>query len=765
MKRLFWPIVGYSVIVALVFGRALTPGAGEMIWGDDIHRQYYFYRQFFNSFLREGIWPWWNPYLFSGTPFIANAVTNIWYPPTWLFVFLPLNLAYSWHIALHILWAMLGMYTLLRRVISNFQPARPAGGFPISNEKQRLITRLDLGPWVGGLVFGLSGFFAARIWAGHVDVIAAASWMPWVVYTNVKCQTRLPAGQVSNVKWKKECVIAAIVFALQILAGYQTVALFTLEAVFIVTLFHSYFEKSWRPMLRTAIAVVLGLGLAGIQIIPAQEFFRNSIRTYALPYSWAVFGSYTIQNLKQLINPFILGFPSKYTGPSPNFGEMAAYMGKFGLVFAIVPVIVLVLYIFRKVFKRIMNYELGIMDKQTMIFTVSMLMVAAFGLWVSFGWNAPVDLNKMLWDVIPMYKYLRIPSRHLILFVFGMSALAGIGFSFARPPLAKLVIALVVTVDLVWFAKTFVILKPDPATRHNTELVTYLQKNLELGRILPNFNVGMGTRDALDFDAAMGYRMYSASGYDPAILRNYYEFAAAAAGIEKPDVQTSDVQIPYLRPVSRYTDFLNIKYIFVPSWFDSVAGSNTYRLVMEENTKDYFRLYENANVLPRFFLVPTIVALPDRDSITRAIRAGEYDPENAVLVENNDIPADFIADCGTSELPSVAVVLYTMNTIVLNTDAPCNAFLATSEVMYPGWSATVDDVQSALIEGNLAFRTIPVPKGKHTIVMAYQPRVVLIGAGLSIATAAFCVLWTKKKKGMRRYDHDQKNILGKHVLG
>ncbi|MBI3955744.1 hypothetical protein HY339_00655 [Candidatus Gottesmanbacteria bacterium] len=117
MRRLFWPVVGYAVVIGVVFGRSLLPGAAEMIWGDDIHRQYYFYRQFFNSFLKEGIWPWWNPYNFAGVPFMANPIVNIWYPPTWLFVFLPLNIAYSWHIALHILWAMMGMH----RLISNFK--------------------------------------------------------------------------------------------------------------------------------------------------------------------------------------------------------------------------------------------------------------------------------------------------------------------------------------------------------------------------------------------------------------------------------------------------------------------------------------------------------------------------------------------------------------------------------------------------------------------------------------------------------------------
>ena len=61
-----------------------------------------------------------------GEPFIANPVVNIWYPPNWLFSFLPLNVAYSWHIAFHVFWAMLGIYCALR-AMTNDKPALPAG--------------------------------------------------------------------------------------------------------------------------------------------------------------------------------------------------------------------------------------------------------------------------------------------------------------------------------------------------------------------------------------------------------------------------------------------------------------------------------------------------------------------------------------------------------------------------------------------------------------------------------------------------------------
>ncbi len=793
----------YLAIVLYVFWPILLPPEGMLVFGDDIHRSYHFFRQLFGDAIAKGEFPWWNPYLFSGEPLIANPSLAFWYPVNWLFAVLPYRFVYSWTIPLHIFWAMLGMFVLLRGLSSRRTPGSSLISnfkFQISNWENRkryahveYSRHRDLGAWIGGLVFGLSGFFMGRVWEGHIELIAAASWMPWVFGAFWKLIQTHPTKLCSSI------ILSAVVLAMQILAGYQTMALFTLEAVFIVTLFYQCyligmsfpfsFSSSprrrgssifqirdsgsragmtvghFRPLIRVITVVLLGLGLAGIQIIPGQEFFRNSIRTYPLPYTWAVFGSYTTQNLKQLIDPFILGLPWAYKGPSPNYGEMAAYVGKGGLVLAILGFIALPIAWMRGNKRSKNDPRPGIENTTLMaIFGV----VALFGLWLSFGWNAPVDLNKILWELVPTYKYLRIPSRHLILFVFGMSALAALGFdqimrilSFARPGLAKLTvvtISLVIVVDMLWFARTFVVLGPDPATRHSAELIQLLLPHRCRGystpeveddclyRFLPNFNVGMGTRDALDFDAAMGYRLFSASGYDPAILRNYYEFAAAAGGIAEPDVQTSDVQIPYLLPASRYLDFLNVKYIFVPSWFDSVAGSSSkYKLVMEENTKDYFRLYENTRVLPRFYLVPTIVGLADRESIARAIRAGEYDPGNAVLVRNNNLPSGFTADCAVKQLPPVALVSYSMNHIILTTDAFCDAILVTSEVFYPGWKASIDGKPATLIEGNLAFRTLPVPAGKHTIVMSYLPTSIIIGFFVSAVTAIGCWVWAKKR--------------------
>jgi hypothetical protein len=663
----------YSIVIVLVFGRALFPNEGYLLFGDDIHHQYYFYREFFNNFLKQGIFPWWNPYNFAGTPFIANPIVNIWYPPTWLFVFLPLNIAYTWHIALHILWAMTGMYVLLRK-ISNFK-------FQISN----------LAAWVGGLVFGLSGFFAARIWAGHVDVIAAASWMPWVVGGAVSCQ-------LSAVSWKKHCVIAAIFLALQLLAGYQTMAFFTLEVVGLLTIFICIQKRSLLPALRALLVLFIAMGLAAIQLVPEIEFVRQSIRSYSLPYSWASYGAMTWESLKQFIHPFFFGDQLTYHGPPPNFIEHAGFVGRIGLGLA---VIALLFFLRRS------------------LWVLFFAGVAVFGLWVSLGPNATIDLQNVLWKFVPIYHSLRIPPRHLVLFVFGVSALAAFGFSLIRHFLLRLKgsvlrkcieagIATVIVVEMVPFARHFIELRPIPESRQDQELFSILKKDTQPYRLLQNFGVWIPQRDAFDFDVAMSKRIFSATGYDPSILRSYYEYIDLANGnAPGASILTHDVQVPYLNVFSETTDFLNIKYILVPREYDSLYGVKTDRFVLlrEDVSRDY-RLYENKSVLPRFFF------------------------------ENN-------------KEGSVVIKRYTPNEIVLSTENKTAAILMSSEVFYPGWDGFIDGKRVDVVKSNHAFRALFVPAGKHTVMYRYSPRIFWVGGLVSVGTLTTVILWIFWRKRRR----------------
>ncbi|OGG30767.1 hypothetical protein A2973_01855 [Candidatus Gottesmanbacteria bacterium RIFCSPLOWO2_01_FULL_49_10] len=696
------PFLAYGVVIAIVWGRTLVPG-NELLFGDDIHRQYYFYRQFVNSFLRQGIFPWWNPYNFSGTPFMANAITNIWYPPTWLFFFLPLNLAYSWHIALHILWAMIGMYCAIR-AMSNVK-CRAVAEAAMARRRQMS----NVGAWLAGLVFGLSGFFSARVWAGHVDVIAAAAWMPWVFGAYWRMMAR-PS--------RKNIVISASVFALQLFAGYQTMAFFTLEAVFIACAVHCYCAKSLRPLGACIVASVLGVGLAGLQVVPVQEFFRQSIRTYTLPYQWHAYGSLTFDSMRQLLTPFPFGDQVSYRGPPPNYPEHAMYVGVVALAFLGLALIA----------KRKGRPLLVVFGSITL-----------FALWVSLGPNAPFDLQYLLWKAVPMYHYLRFPPRHLILFVFGASALCGIGLSLVRGRFMQLVVTGIILVELIPFARHFIALRPTPEMRHDRELVKILTRDKEPYRSLQNFGVWVPPRDALDFDATMQYRIYSATGYDPSILRSYYAFIDAANGATAPSILDHDVQVPYLNVFSTATDFLNIKYILVPRAYDPLYGvkSDRFVLLREDISRDW-RLYENKSVLPRYNVFDQ-VEFGEEGEISQKIRLGQKDLRASVLIQANPVNAPQ-ANCGPGDTKDIRVTSYTPNSVGVTTATTCNAYLVSSDVYYPGWHAYIDGKETPIYKGNMSFRTIYIPKGEHTIEFKFTPTIFILGGLVTLVSIGISLL-------------------------
>ena len=66
--------------------------------------------------LRRGEMPWWNPYTFSGQPFMADAHVNTTDPARlFCYFLLPFELAYNWTLVLHWLLSGLGMFLVLRR--------------------------------------------------------------------------------------------------------------------------------------------------------------------------------------------------------------------------------------------------------------------------------------------------------------------------------------------------------------------------------------------------------------------------------------------------------------------------------------------------------------------------------------------------------------------------------------------------------------------------------------------------------------------------
>ena len=62
--------------------------------------------------------------------------------------------------------------------------------------------------------------------------------------------------------------------------------------------------------------------------------------------------------------------------------------------------------------------------------------------------------------------------------------------------------------------------------------------------------------------------------------------------------------------------------------------------------------------------------------------------------------------------------------------------LVTSEAWYPGWRAWIDGREHPLMLTNAAFRGLPVPAGRHTVTMRFEPAILWQSGALALAALA-----------------------------
>jgi hypothetical protein len=111
------------------------------------------------SVMRDGEFPYWRDTILGGQPFAANPLNKTAYPLQWLALILPPALHINVMIVLHLLIAGAGMWTVTRL--------------------------LGLGAWaaaVSVIAYTLSPRMVGHLGAGHVDIVYALAWLPWVLW-------------------------------------------------------------------------------------------------------------------------------------------------------------------------------------------------------------------------------------------------------------------------------------------------------------------------------------------------------------------------------------------------------------------------------------------------------------------------------------------------------------------------------------------------------------------------------------------------------
>src|ERR1039458_7485106 len=185
-------------------------------------RDYGFFAYPLAHFQHECFWhgelPLWDPYNNCGVPFLAQWNTMPLYPPSLIYLLLPLQWSLGFFCLLHLWFAGFGMFFLARRWTGNSFAAAFAG-----------------------VAFAFNGLtLNLLMWPSH---IATLSWMPWVVL----------AVELAWREGGQKIILAAFIGALQMLAGGPETILFTWVILLVL-----WALRLWRAAFVGALQMLAG---------------------------------------------------------------------------------------------------------------------------------------------------------------------------------------------------------------------------------------------------------------------------------------------------------------------------------------------------------------------------------------------------------------------------------------------------------------------------------------------------------------------------
>lgn len=713
--------------------------------------QFYPWKLFTAQAIPGGTIPLWNPYVMSGTPFIANSQAAIFYPFNFLFLLFPALRAYAIFMALHLFLAGSFTYFYLRAI-------------SVSRTASLL----------GGMAFMSSPFLIG--WSEHLSHLGVMVWLPLSLILVERMLIRKSLGYALGL---------GIVLGVQTLSGMFEFSFFAFLAMAAYYLFRTSCLLRERPSLKEggldlllmAITAIVAFSLSAVQLLPSLEASGHLIRARTgwrfNPSQFFMPGAMSFSYLITLLEPNFVG-PQSTLHPlgSRNLVENA-YIGVLPLLLASV-----------NVFNLKKRYPL-------FFFILALLAL-------SLALGTPLYQVLLL---IPKFGLFRAPFRALYLEVFALSVLAALGFDFlvgvvkegqlsptpwalaiawlipltgvvlmvnrvtagslsiypgSPPPLPYalnqtlillllfslslavlllflrrvigfrlfMIVALAITgIDLVgqnlWYY---------PALDYGqaylpTASIEFLQEHLGLYRI-----ARCGTEvleSPLAPNTGMVYGLFDVQGSDIYILEDYVAFLNL---IEDHGLEAAWAKIPNIDEEgsldSPLMDLLGVKYILTTS----EIGMDKYELVFDGQARD-IKIYENKEVLPRAFVVHRVEVVAEDEEILVRLGSGSFDPGQVVIV-GQELPTSEVAvneEAPLKDNSKAQIANYGLNAVTIEAQVENPGFLVLTDVYYPGWRVFVDGQERQLYRADYIFRAVYLETGNHQVRFVFEPLSFKIG--------------------------------------
>lgn len=766
-----WIAIGSLLgIVAIYFLPVLTKGNSRVLsaGGTDTWIQYFYWRYFGFDILSGGEVPLWNPYIFSGTPYVAGLQSSLFYPPNLIYLLFQTPFAINLSIAIHCYLASVFTYLFARYI-----------GIFIE------------GSFLAALVFTYSAPYIFHIYPGHLSNLSTMVWLP-LLFMGIEVFLRE--------KKIGYALLTGITFSMQILAGHPQYVFYSLIAVSLYFFFSLFFVEGHdfsklKMMAGFLIFLCSGILVSAVQLLPAIELAEHSVREN-LSYEWVSSFSLPPEQVITLIFPDFFGDMLKvpYWGKNYCLWEMSIYTGivsislaavavfyernRYVVIFSAIALISLILAFGRHtpLLKVLYTYVPGFdifrgLSKFAFIFSFAVSILAGYGfkcliemieegrdtlkylsavffavslsmaLLSIAGWN----YGKGLWKSTIM-SYLAEDNRNLsfpylnnaffdaslkaviwdainavaILGLMGGLLLAAWLKRSSKKTVVTVMLAMA-AIDISSFGARYLPLF-DPNTLYmDKELKAFLKSDRELFRVAtPSFSLSnVGMMEGIE----------NIGGYDAAVSKRYSEFINITQGfpIDRPSI---DIQIHRMSPL---LDILNTKYFILESTMNNIDISGLD--LAFENAR--YKVYRNQNALPRAFVVHNTKVVRGKDNIFRHLESPEFNPTAYAIVE--DEPPTWFVNDPTLKSPLPRLIKYTPNSVKIEAVLNKSGLLILGDAYYPGWIAYVDEKETKVYPINYVTRGLYLQGGRHMIEFRYEPLPFRKGAFISLISLFFII--------------------------
>ena len=159
------------------------------------------------------------------------------------------------------------------------------------------------------------------------------------------------------------------------------------------------------------------------------------------------------------------------------------------------------------------------------------------------------------------------------------------------------------------------------------------------------------------------------------------------------------------------------------------------------------RLLRIPDPQPRVYAVSGVRVALESESV-EILTEPSFDATRDVVLEAR---ARATAVEARADFRGVARVLWRRsNALAVEVDVTAPGYLVVVEAFDPGWRAFVDGKQTVVLRANALFRAVPLPAGRHQVVLEYRSRAAFWGALTSLLTGATVVglaAWRRRRQG------------------